>query len=362
MAKRVRPARHWQSKDAPLRVMAENAKPRIKRDIKAALKHLGTLLPANADHWARAGDWYGLRREIHWNQFRQVLKAPFATIGGVRHAAAQLGVKQINKTFADARRKVRFRKQVESHPQAVLEAMAEVIALEKDVGDQFNFDLYDQATQDRLRAAQDDLISQLETSARDTIENIVLAGAQAGLSPEDIVGDIRELIGLTDRQAQAVMNYENLLRTLDTDALNRQLRNTTMDEAVRAAIDSGQDLSEDQIEALVDDYTNNYLDYRAETIAQTESTRAVNAGLQDAYQQAIDRGVFPADAVRQHWTVALDERTCEICLSIPDMNEDGVAIGDPFDSVDGPQDAPPDPHPNCRCSLEIVTDLDKVPD
>lgn len=341
MAKRIRAARHYQRRDAPLRLIADHAIPGIKRDVRGALKHLGTLLPRNATNYARAGDWYGLRREIDWTHFRQVMKAPFARIGKAREAAAQYGAQQINGRFAQARRQVRFR---------------------KDIGDQYAFDLYDQATQDRIRQAQDDLIQQMDAASRDTIEAIVMRGAQQGLSPDDIVGDIRAMIGLTDRQAQAVMNYRDMLKNLDSTALERQLRNGQHDAALQDAIDSGQDLSDVMIGQMTEDYLSNYLDFRAETIARTEATRAVSAGLQDSYAQAIDRGVFPSDAVTQFWQIAGDELTCEICQSCADMNEDGVAIGEPFDSIDGPQDAPPDPHPSCKCSIEIVTDLDKVPD
>jgi hypothetical protein len=355
MAKRVRAARHYQSKDAPLRLMADNAILGIKRDVKGALKHLGTLLPRNALDYARAGDWYGLRRDIDWTHFRQVMKAPFARIGKVREAAAQHGVKKINGTFAQARRRVRFRKQEQSIYS--LDAL-----FEKDIGDQYAFDLYDEETQARIRQAQDDLIAQLDGTARDTIEQIVINGAQEGLSPDDIVDDIRAMISLTDRQAQAVMNYRDMLENLDSGALERQLRNGEYDQALQNAIDSGEDLSAAMIDQMVSDYQDNFLDYRAEMIATTEATRAASAGLQDAYSQAIDRGVFPAEAVTQFWQIAGDENVCEICQSCADMNEDGVAIGEMFDSIDGPQEAPPDPHPSCRCSIEVVTNLDMVPD
>src|SRR5258708_33060326 len=131
------------------------------------------------------------------------------------------------------------------------------------------------------------------------------------------------MIGLTDVQAKAVATCRGMLENLDSDALERRLRNVAEDDVIAEAIDAGEDLAAAYIDQMVSDYTDNFLDYRADMIAQTEATRAANAGLQDAYQQSIDRGVFPSDAVRQYWTVALDERTCEICLSIPDMNEEG---------------------------------------
>jgi hypothetical protein len=217
----------------------------------------------------------------------------------------------------------------------------------KDVNDQFAFDLYSQEVQDELRRAQDDLIAELEQDARDAIDQIVLSGARLGLAPDEIMDDIREMIGLTARQSQAAMNYRDMLESLDPGALQRQLRNFLEDDNVQAALDAGQPMDEAMVDKLTNDYIDNYLDYRAETIAQTEATRAVSLGLQDAYSQAIDRGVFPSDAVKQFWKIDLDELTCPICISIPDMNPDGVAIDEAFDSIDGPQDAPPAPHPSC---------------
>lgn len=359
MAKTIRAARHYQDRDSPVRRIADAGVAAIKRDVKQALMHLGTLVPDSALQFARAGDWHGLRREIAWGHFREVLKAPFAKIGKVREEGAQLGARKINGTFAQARRNVRFR-----HGMPVLVGNNHAIAwreidFQKDVGDRFTFDLYDQKTQDRIRRSQDDLIQQLDQEARDSIAEIVLAGAQGGLGPDEIVEDIRSLIGLTDRQARAVMNYQRMLYDLDPDALARRLRNTDYDAQVRDAIDSGEDLTDAAISAMTADYAENFLDYRAEMIAQTEATRAANSGLRDAYSQAVDRGALPNEAITRFWQ--LGDNPCPICESILDANPDGVGIDEDFGSDDGPQDDPP-VHPNCFCSVEYVTDLDKVPD
>lgn len=357
MAKQVRPARHWQARDAPLRRLADRGAIGVARDLRAVLGQLGTLLPADAKERAHRADWTGLVAGIRWGHFREALKNTFARIGKVREAGAEYAVQQINGKFAQARRPVRFRKsfQVDRTSDRILDRVV------KAAGDQFAFDLYSNDVLAEIKQAQDDLIQQLEGTARDTIQAVIERGAVDGLGPDEIVDDIRATIGLTRRQAQAVANYRDMLESLDSDALVRQLRNVLEDDDIQAAIDAGTPLDELYVDKLVGDYTDNYLDYRAETIAQTESTRASNAGLQDAYSQAIDRGVFPSDAVRQHWKTALNERVCPVCNSIPDMNPDGVAMDESFESIDGPMDAPPDPHPNCQCSIEVVTDLDQVP-
>jgi hypothetical protein len=493
MAKQIRAARHYQQRNDPLRRIADRAIPGIKSDLKDSLKGLSELIPQSADSAAAIGDWHVVKDAIDWGHFREVLKATFGGIGKVREAGAQHGAQQINRSFASAGRKVRFRKAgppdeprdergrwtdggggavgspdhqvgdalkqlpelrqaynsvpagkerdalgsfitamrrigglrrlsieggrvmqggrplgpAQTHPsgsqeyalqehvwvephEALQRAMDQIHTLErmdigehthalrtavnavmeaarvrrivkafrKDANDQFAFDLYSQEVQDALRAAQDDLIAELETAARDAIDQIILNGARLGLGPDEIMDDIRSMVGLTARQSQAAQNYRDMLESLDPGALQRQLRNFLEDDNVQAALDAGMPMDAAMVDKLTNDYIDNYLDYRAETIAQTEATRAVSLGLQDSYQQAIDRGVFPSEAVKQFWRI--NPGACEICQSIPDMNPDGVGIDEAFDSVDGPQDAPPDPHPSCRCSIEIVTDLDMV--
>lgn len=116
-------------------------------------------------------------------------------------------------------------------------------------------------------------------------------------------------------------------------------------------------LTSEEVDDLVDAYAENYLDYRAGTIAGTESLRASNIGLRDSYRQAADRGVFDADAVTRHWQIAQDEKVCPVCRSIVENNPDGVGLEEDFQSDDGPIDDAP-VHTSCRCTVEYVTDLD----
>ena len=314
------------------------AKPLVAKDLHEAFQHLRDLVPKNM----RLHDRH---TTINWSHFGEVLKKPFAQIGKAYESGAALSVKKINGAFAQARQRVRFRKGLGMHYAKA--------------ADVFNFDLYTPEVQQALRDAQDALIQQLIDSSRDAIEQVVMDGALQGLSAADLVDDIRAVIGLTDTQAQAVMNYQAMLETLDPTALERQLRNTTMDQLVQDAIDAGDFLPSDTIDQMVQDYADNYLEYRASTIAQTESVRAVNAGLHDAYSQAIDRGALPADAVHREWE--LGDSPCPICESIPDNNPDGVGVDEEFESDDGPVDDPPI-HPNCMCSVNYITDISQVPD
>lgn len=349
MVKTVRAARHYQRKSDPVRLLAERGIPTVRKPLRQAFDHLSDLVDVERlaglirmGFRARVADF------VDFTHYREVLKDPFNAIGRVRLEAAKMGERRLNARFAAARRPVRFR------PPAY--RFAKDVA---GVGDRFGFDMLDQGTQERVREAQDALIRQLEEDARSTIDAIVTSGTQSGLTAEEIATDIRDMISLTDTQARAVQNYRSMLESLDPQVLARQLRNTSADDEIRAALADGEALAAARITELVDDYTSNYLDYRAATIAQTESTRAANWGLDDAYTQAIERGAIPGDAVTRQWQLA--DHPCPVCESVPDLNPDGVGVDEAFSSSDGDIDNPP-VHPNCMCSVDYVTDLDKVPD
>jgi hypothetical protein len=151
------------------------------------------------------------------------------------------------------------------------------------------------------------------------------------------------------------------MRILDgPNLLARALLSAADRAMVQRALADNRKLTTEEVDAATDRYAAAYLTYRANTIATTEVTRASSLGLQEGYLQAVRRGVLPVNAVHQFWKVSLDERTCSHCLSIVDMNPFGVPLGEPFESDQGPVDCP-GLHPNCRCSLEMVVNLDLVP-
>jgi hypothetical protein len=309
----------------------------VAKDLRAAFGNLSDMVPLPAVTAAiKAGN--NPAGAINFNHFREVLKAPFGRLTKLRIAGAEIGERKINGTFAQAGRVIRYR---------------------KDVADRFTFDSTTPKAQQATRDAQDRLIQQLDDDSRSTIAVVIANGERTGATAEDMAADIRDVIGLTDTQAQAVLNYQQMLYDLNPDALRRQLRNAEYDDDLQDAIDSGEDLSASAIGDMVDSYIDNYLDYRAATIAQTESTRAANLGLHDAYSQAVDRGAIPEEAITRQWQ--LGDAPCPICESIPDNNPDGVGLDDDFDSDDGPVSDPP-VHPSCECSVDYVTDLTQVPD
>lgn len=195
-------------------------------------------------------------------------------------------------------------------------------------------------------------IQQVTQEIQASIQQVMSAGAYAGLGPSTVARDVRDMIGLTERQQGYVESYRQSLEALDGDALDRVLRSTGADRRVAAAIDNEEDLPGDYVDRLVARYAENWRNYRADMIARTELITANNEGARAGMEAVIDAGTFDRLEVRRYWLVAMDEDTCQICLSIPELNPDGVGMDEEFqvDSEDGTIFAPT-AHPNCRCSI-----------
>lgn len=227
------------------------------------------------------------------------------------------------------------------------------------------------------------LIRQINDGTKEGIRQYLVAGMTSGKGPKQVATEVKGIIGLTNRQAQAVKNFRTHLETfhqkrsaagwglgkeiarrngtqisvLNDDGTNQdgidqyRLRDFRFDGQLKSALSSGKPLSPAQIDRMVKAYERKYLAYRARTIARTEALRTTNVGVSDAWQQAIDTGKVADAQVRKQWLVARDERLCETCAPIPRLNPKiGVKHSQPFRTPVGPQMLPP-MHPNCRCTV-----------
>ena len=85
---------------------------------------------------------------------------------------------------------------------------------------------------------------------------------------------------------------------------------------------------------------------RAETIARTETAKALNKGTLASYKSLGHEG--------KEWLTANDDRVCDICQAGQD--EGPIPLGQVFNNgLDGPP-----PHPNCRCTLLPVREMGRV--
>lgn len=201
------------------------------------------------------------------------------------------------------------------------------------------------------------LIRQLSEDSLSSVRRAILDGVSAGRNPLDVARDVRRFIGLTDSQTQAVQNFRRLLENQDRTVLARALRDKRFDPTVRAWLDGDLDLKPEQIDKMVDRYTDRYVKYRSETISRTEAIRATQVGNHQVWQQAVDSGQFQAAEVRRSWIYTHDGKARDAHVAIPSMNPDGVGLNEPFATPLGPLLYPGDPAGtaanviNCRCAV-----------
>lgn len=204
------------------------------------------------------------------------------------------------------------------------------------------------------------ILRDLIAEQRQLIQDVIADSMRGGLNPRHTARLFRSTIGLAPIQAQAVASYRRALEHGQYgNALGRKLRDRRFDKTVRAARKAARPLTREQVDQMVSAYASRSLKRRAETIARTETLRAVHNGAQEAWLQAIDGGDIDADEVERRWIATYDNRTRH---SHRPMNRQKRKIGIPFRSGFGallmfPHDpnAPAREAINCRCS--VVTRL-----
>jgi hypothetical protein len=164
-------------------------------------------------------------------------------------------------------------------------------------------------------------IVEIADETREVVRSVLTANLAEGVGPRtsalDLVGRIDPVtkqrtggfIGLTSNQAEWVRNARRELETLDPNYLTRQRRDRRLDGAFKKAMDSGKPLKAKQIDAAVSRYQASVLNYRAETIARTESINALRAGQDEAIRQAVETGELEREFATKVWDASGDART-----------------------------------------------------
>jgi hypothetical protein len=209
---------------------------------------------------------------------------------------------------------------------------------------------------DVLQQSQLTLIREIDTATRDGVRTFLMDGVRQGRNPRQTArellgataGDARigGRLGLTASQQQIVDNYRRALETGSSNALQRKLRQRAADGVVQRARDAGVPLDPDRINSLVAYYERRMLTLRAETIARTESLRALREGRHLGWLAAIEQGFVDPNGLVKRWVTAHDER---VRPAHQQMNGVEVPFDQPFEPEDtGPIDEPP-VAVNCRC-------------
>lgn len=199
--------------------------------------------------------------------------------------------------------------------------------LPKAVQQGLRFDMLNPRTVDYLRNRSAKLITNIDENTRKGIRRMLADGVSQGLTPAAIARQLRDNIGLTERQTIALDNYRRML------------------------IAEGRNPA--QVKRMVDGYGKRLLRARATTIARTETIAASNQGQEEIWHQASEQGLLSTKA-KKRWIVTPDDVLCPICKEIPSINKGGVPIGALFQTSSGPVESPP-AHPNCRCAIALDT-------
>jgi hypothetical protein len=221
----------------------------------------------------------------------------------------------------------------------------------------FRFNLLAYNASQFVRGYQFALIKDIGQASREAIRQSLMTDILAGVNPISTARNFRSAIGLTARQEKAVRNFEGMLREGDRELLTRALRDKRFDSTVLRSIKDGVPLSEKQIAAMTKRYRERYLKYRAETIARTESLRAVSMGQHLSIMQAHEAGNIDGSVLKRVWIFVADARTRGPHKTVNILNPDGVRIDQPFQTEGGPLLYPRDPNGtgantiNCRCAV-----------
>ena len=177
-----------------------------------------------------------------------------------------------------------------------------------------------------------ELITRLSDESQKAIANLIYRRQGELMRPREMAQQIRPLIGLTDRQAQANANYREKV-------YNRYRDNGLSSVAAAERADKA---------ALK--YAGRQHRQRAETILHTEIAFAYNRGAFIGVRQAISNGLM--GRCEMIWTTSGAHRVCSRCMELKDTvvghtDESGVKL--------------PPLHPRCRCAIMYREIGDKKP-
>lgn len=220
------------------------------------------------------------------------------------------------------------------------------------------------------------LVTEVIDDTRTLIAQTIRGGLEAGANPRktalDIAGRMTPngrkggLVGLHSQQAGYVQSVRGELADPERMAryFNRTRRDKRFDSAVRRAMNEGRALSQADIDRIAGRYSERLLKLRAETIARTETIKALNAGRQEGLDQLVASGRLDADQIARKWDDTGDGRTRDSHRAADGQQ---VAQGEPF-TVGGYQmmfpgdtslGAPAGEVVNCRCYMASVIDYFK---
>lgn len=219
----------------------------------------------------------------------------------------------------------------------------------------FTFTLVNPQSASYIRQYSLSLIREISAETVEAVRLAVQSSILAGRNPRAIARDFKSAIGLTRAREETVQRFRQAL--IDGDAAYIASLATADQRMVTAA--STDRIRQDQIDRMTEQMRSRYVRQRSETIARTESLRALSIGQDQAIRQGTLLDVM-SNRLGKQWVARRgDGRTRDAHLDTPGLN--GVIPYDQnFITPLGPMAFPRDPNGtaanviNCRCRMKIA--------
>lgn len=278
----------------PLYAYADRLQPQIKTAFLNALDTLRRRLTGpQLQALLEAQDLDALRRLGLWDEFEKQLTA------------------ELQQPISDL---------IQRGGQDAISNMPESVQL------QLRFDLTNPYAVAAIQTEVAASVRQLVNASQQAVLTVLREAYTDGIDAGTTARRLRTHLGLTDRDARALEAYRNGL--------------------------AQQNVAAGRLEDLANGYAARLIRQRASAIARTETIRAANLGTQGAWQAATLDGLLDPGQ-RRIWIVTPDDRLCPLCEGVPDLNPDGVGLGQPFNTDLGPVMNPP-LHVQCRCTQGLT--------
>lgn len=189
-------------------------------------------------------------------------------------------------------------------------------------------------------------ITNLTRESQEAVRQVLRRSISEGRNPRDIARELRSIVGLNHRQAEALRTFR---AALEAKAHAEIVAKVAEGQGRVSARPLMEDRAQ-QIDRAVAQRRQAMVGERAENIARTEVLQALNDAKRVQWQRLVDEGALNADEWEVEWVTADDERTCRVCQPLHGKR---APIGGRFVTLVGFLAGPP-AHPRCRCAVRLV--------
>jgi len=232
---------------------------------------------------------------------------------------------------------------------------------------EFAFSLTRPEIQAFLNTRTASLVQGATVEVMTSIRQALTEGFDRGLPPRIVARRVRNSIGLTPRQVNAVHRFQEKLLSQEPISAFTPFQREGM-KRFQAPADRRRQVDSDFIRGLtperagkvVDDYEARQLTMRSRRIARTEAHMAVNFAQDQTWSQAIEEGLIDKENTRRRWIINPLTACCAPpkkqggagCICRP-MAGVTAEMGQPFTLPDGRSVMHPPAHPHCNCAIAL---------